>query len=74
MEHARILRWSLLPLCLIQSYALAIPWQGLSLSVAYAVYNELALGDDWFGKNLCNAWGYASFNAGAAAILSGTPI
>ena len=74
MEHARILRWSLLLLCLIQSYALAVPWQGLSLSVAHVVYNELELGDHWFFKTICNAWGYASFNAGAAAILSGTSI
>ena len=74
MEHARIFRWVLLLLCIIQSYALAVLWQGLSLSVAYVVYNELELSDHWFSKTICNVWGYASFNAGAAAILSGTSI
>ena len=71
VEHALILRWSLLPLCLLQSYALGVPWQGLSLSFAFVVHNELRLGDHWFLRTLCNVWGYASFNSGAAGILSG---
>ena len=72
MEHAQILRWALLPLCLIQSYALGVPWQGLSLSLAFVVHNEFGLGDHWFFRTLCNVWGYISFNAGATGVVSGT--
>ena len=71
MEHALILRWSLLPLCLIQSYALGVPWHGLSLAVACIVHNELDLGNHWFIRTICNAWAYASFNAGAVGALFG---
>ena len=71
MEYALILRWSLLPLCLIQSYALGVPWHGLSLAVACIVHNELDLGNHWFIRTICNAWAYASFNAGAVGALFG---
>ena len=74
MEHALLLRWSLLPLCLIQSYSLGVPWQGLSLSLGVVVYNELGFGSHWFSRTLCNVWGYVSFNYGAVGILSGTSI
>jgi hypothetical protein len=72
MEHALILRWSLLPLCLILSYTLGVPWQGLSMSLACMSYNELGMGDHWFLRTLCNVWAYASFNAGAVGVLFGT--
>ncbi len=72
MEHARVLRWSLLPLCLLQSYILGVPWQGLSLSLACMLHNDLGLHNHWFSRTLCNAWAYASFNAGAVGILFGT--
>lgn len=69
--HALALRWALLPLCLIQSYVVGVPWHGLSLSLAFVVHNELGLGSHWFFRTLCNVWGYASFNAGAVGVLSG---
>jgi hypothetical protein len=43
-------------------------WQGISLAIAFIVYNELHLHSHWLTRNACNAWGYASFNAGASAI------
>ena len=66
--NARILRWILLPLCLSLSISLEVHWQGISLAIAFLVHNELHLHSHWLMRNACNAWGYASFNAGASAI------
>jgi 4-hydroxybenzoate polyprenyltransferase len=66
--NARILRWILLPLCLSLSISLGALWHGISLAIAFIVYNELHLDSHWPLRNACNAWGYASFNAGASAI------
>jgi len=66
--NARILRWILLPLCLSLSISLEAHWQGISLAIAFIVHNELHLHSHWLMRNACNAWGYASFNAGASAI------
>ena len=68
MHNARILRWILLPLCLYLSMSLEALWQGISLAISFIVYNELHLDSHWLMRNACNAWGYASFNAGASAI------
>ena len=70
LEAARALRWLLLPVCLIQSVVYGVPWQGLSLAVAFLAHNEFDMGSHWVIRNLCNSWGYASFNAGAIAIAS----
>jgi len=69
--HARILRWMLLPLCLSVSIRLEAYWQGISLALAFLVHNEFGFHSHLFMRNICNAWGYASFNAGAYAIASG---
>jgi 4-hydroxybenzoate polyprenyltransferase len=68
--NARILRWILLPLCLSLSIMMSLEalWQGISLAIAFIAYNELHLHSHWLTRNACNAWGYASFNAGASAI------
>jgi hypothetical protein len=66
--NARILRWILLPICLSLSISLEAHWQGISLAIAFIVHNELHLHSHWLMRNACNAWGYASFNAGASAI------
>ena len=68
VANARILRWILLPLCLSLSISLEAHWQGISLAIAFIVHNELHLHSHWLMRNACNAWGYASFNAGASAI------
>ena len=68
---ARNLRWMLLPLCLSTSVRLGAYWQGISLALAFVAHNEFGLHSHLFMRNICNAWGYASFNAGAYAIASG---
>ena len=68
---ARLLRWMLLPLCLSVSVRLGVYWQGISLVLAFLSHNEFGFHSHLFMRNICNAWGYASFNAGAYAIASG---
>ena len=70
--YARALRWILLPLCFFFSVCLGTHWQGISLALAFVAHNELHLHSHWMMRNVCNAWGYASFNAGASAIAAGT--
>ena len=70
--HARALRWVLLPACFFLSVRLKVYWQGISLALAFLAHNELHLHSHWLMRNVCNAWGYASFNAGASAIVAGT--
>ena len=72
VDAARHLRWMLLPLCLSVSVRLEAYWQGISLALAFLAHNEFGLHSHLFMRNICNAWGYASFNAGAFAIASGT--
>jgi 4-hydroxybenzoate polyprenyltransferase len=71
VDAARSLRWMLLPLCLSVSVRLEVYWQGISLALAILAHNEFGLHSHLFLRNICNAWGYASFNAGAFAIASG---
>ena len=71
VDAARHLRWMLLPLCLSVSVRLEAYWQGISLALAFLAHNEFGLHSHLFMRNICNAWGYASFNAGAFAIASG---
>src|SRR6266851_4075975 len=69
---ARALRWILLPSCFFLSVRLQAHWQGISLALAFLVHNEMHLHSHWLMRNACNAWGYASFNAGASSIAAGT--
>ena len=72
INGARNLRWVLLPFCLSISVRLEACWQGISLALAILAHNEFGLHSHLFLRNVCNAWGYASFNAGALTIVSGT--
>ena len=70
LDQRHYSRHVLLKVCLIQSVVYGVPWQGLSLAVAFLAHNEFDMGSHWVIRNLCNSWGYASFNAGAIAIAS----
>jgi 4-hydroxybenzoate polyprenyltransferase len=72
VARARTLRWILLPSCLFLSLCLGAHCPSISLLLATLVYHELQLDAHAVLRNFCNAWGYASFNAGAAMIASGT--
>ncbi|KAJ7231319.1 UbiA prenyltransferase family [Mycena rebaudengoi] len=69
VQGTRILRWVLAPVCLALSWSLDIFYPGLSLAVAFILYNDLGFGFHWLSKNLLNAMGYVSWNAGAAKFM-----
>ncbi|KAJ7200832.1 UbiA prenyltransferase family [Mycena pura] len=68
VQHTRILRWILVPICLGLSWYYAVLYPGLSLAVAFVVYNELGLDSSFYTKNFLNAVGIVSWNVGAAKI------
>ena len=72
VTSARCLRWILLPSCFSLSAYLEVHWQGIALALAFLAHNEFHLHSHWIMRNVCNAWGYAYFNAGAFAIAAGT--
>src|SRR6266851_4180220 len=72
VSGARTLRWILLPSCLFLSVYLETHGHSISLALATLVYNELHFHSHGLMRNVCSAWGYASFNAGAAMIATGT--
>lgn len=68
---AFILRWTLIPICLVLSVIYDVLYPGLSLTIAFLVYNELHGDSTWYTKNLLNAVGLVSWNVGAATITRG---
>ena len=72
VDRARALHWILLPSCFFLSVCLEAHWQSISLALVFLGYNEFRLHSYWPICNFINAWGYASFNAGASAIAAGT--
>ncbi|KAF8994557.1 UbiA prenyltransferase family [Cyathus striatus] len=72
VKQARLFRWCLLGLGLALSAYYRVLWPACILTVGIWVNNELRLDSHWATRNICNALGYAAFNAGAtsAACLS----
>ena len=68
-SSAYTLRCALVPFCILLSVALRVPEAGIALAIAIYFYHELDGASHWYTKNLCNAAGYASFNAGASMVL-----
>lgn len=68
LHHATILRWLLLPACLILSFAQGIPAIGAVLAMGILLHNEFRLDSHWFTRNALNAIGYAVFDAGATSV------
>ncbi|EIW64971.1 uncharacterized protein TRAVEDRAFT_93217, partial [Trametes versicolor FP-101664 SS1] len=64
-ENAQILRWAMLPVCLFVSAHYGVLLPSITLAIATLAHNELRLDSGWLARNVCNAVGYASFNAGA---------
>ncbi|THH28542.1 hypothetical protein EUX98_g5644 [Antrodiella citrinella] len=74
MEEATVLRWVLVPICLLYSlsYGIETLWASIFLSMLTVFYNELgAHAGVWVLRNCTNALGYASFEMGATLIASG---
>jgi len=71
VARARTLRRILVPSCLSFSLFLGARWPSISLVLATLAYHQLRFDSHVFLRNFCNAWGYASFNAGAAMVAAG---
>ncbi|KAI0644115.1 UbiA prenyltransferase family [Trametes meyenii] len=69
-KHAFILRWLTPAVWIALSFILHVPAAGIALTISNIFYHELGGAEHWLSKNICNAAGYASFNAGATGIMS----
>ncbi|KAF8996788.1 UbiA prenyltransferase family [Cyathus striatus] len=67
VNNARTFRWCLLALGIALSAYYKILWPACILTLGIWVNNELKLDSHWATRNLCNALGYAAFNAGATS-------
>jgi len=73
IEDATVLRWVLVPICLLYSFSYSVQtfWASFLLSALTIFYNELgAHAGVWVLRNCTNALGYASFEMGATLIAS----
>ncbi|KAI0374536.1 hypothetical protein BV20DRAFT_516247 [Pilatotrama ljubarskyi] len=68
---ARQLRWALLLVCLSVSAHYGVLGASFALALGTLVHNELGMDAIWFPRNVCNAVGYAAFNAGATYVACG---
>ncbi|EKM54056.1 uncharacterized protein PHACADRAFT_174557 [Phanerochaete carnosa HHB-10118-sp] len=71
VQHAVILRWTLLPICLLisWSYSPQVLYVSAAMAVLTIIYNECqAHAAHWSVRNLLNAVGYATFEAGATLV------
>ncbi|KAI0828274.1 UbiA prenyltransferase family-domain-containing protein [Trametes gibbosa] len=62
---ARLLRWTMLVVCLLVSAHYGVVAQSIALALGTLAHNELGMDAAWLPRNVCNAVGYAAFNAGA---------
>ncbi|KAI0762740.1 UbiA prenyltransferase family [Fomes fomentarius] len=65
---ARRLRWAALAVCLVLSARSGVLLPSVALALATLAYNELRLDSHWASRHMCNALGYAAFNAGATYV------
>ncbi|KAI0757357.1 UbiA prenyltransferase family [Daedaleopsis nitida] len=68
VARARALRWALLAACLALSARSGVLLPSAALALATVAYNELRLDSHWAPRHVCNALGYAAFNAGATYV------
>ncbi|KAJ6481217.1 UbiA prenyltransferase family [Mycena vitilis] len=68
VRNTKILRWILVPACLSLSWTCDVLYPGISLAVAFGLYNEFGLDSVFYTKNVLNAIGIVSWNVGAAKI------
>ncbi|KAI0768628.1 UbiA prenyltransferase family-domain-containing protein [Trametes elegans] len=65
---ARRLRWAMLAVCLAVSAQYGVGLASAVLMLATLAHNELGMDARWLPRNVCNAVGYAAFNAGATYV------
>jgi hypothetical protein len=75
LEDAVMLRWALIPICLVTSACYSSQVFGLSfvLTLFIIFYNELKAHEHWISKNFITAVGYACFEIGSTLIAGLLP-
>lgn len=73
LEEAFCLRVCLIPICLGVScmYGRSVFLTSAGLTSTMILYDEIGCAGHWFGKNLCNVFGYLTFEVGATKIMGG---
>jgi 4-hydroxybenzoate polyprenyltransferase len=69
--NAFSLRIFLVPVCLGLSWfhSWGVFFTSATLTATMVVYDEVGFADHWAGKNLCNVFGYLTFEIGATKIM-----
>ncbi|KAJ7236930.1 hypothetical protein C8J57DRAFT_1194212 [Mycena rebaudengoi] len=77
IKSAALMRWLLVPLCILSSAPFAPPRFGGSISIAslslttlLILHDEVGLAKHWLGKIFINTFGYLSFEIGATTIMN----
>ena len=76
VQQARVLRWTLVPLCLILSllYSAQVACASATFIILGIIYNEFhAHAGHWTVRNVMNASGFAALEAGAT-LVAGKPL
>ncbi|KAH9845978.1 UbiA prenyltransferase family-domain-containing protein [Lenzites betulinus] len=68
VANARSLRWAMLAVCLSVSAHYGVLAPSVALALGTLAHNELGMDAAWLPRNMCNAVGYAAFNAGATYV------
>ncbi|KAF7353827.1 Cytochrome P450 [Mycena venus] len=71
-NSAAILRWLLVPICVLSSipFGNEVVLSSLTLTGLLIAHDEFGWDKHWAGKNFINAFGYLSFELGATQIMS----
>ncbi|TFK38914.1 UbiA prenyltransferase family-domain-containing protein [Crucibulum laeve] len=71
LAGAKILRWALVPLCMLHSarYGKGVTFASGLLTITTVVYDEFGGAGHWIGKNASAVFGYGSFEIGATIIM-----
>ncbi|KLO06879.1 hypothetical protein SCHPADRAFT_945726 [Schizopora paradoxa] len=71
LEHALVLRWSLVPICWLWSlcYGTQVLYASVWLSALTLLHNEFSASQHWVGKNGIVALGATAFELGAILVI-----
>ncbi|KAJ6520601.1 UbiA prenyltransferase family [Mycena vulgaris] len=74
-KSAAVLRWLLVPICMLASipFGSEVGLSSLSLTLLLIAHDEIGAGRNWAGKNIINSMGYLSFELGATKIMNANP-
>ena len=70
LQNARILRWALVPICLLwaASYSTQSLYASAFIAIIAVIYNDWEFGGQWFIRNILNAVILAFFEVGACLV------